>query len=410
LNRGRIALKYVVDYFNSPGRLQIRLNVMDPRRFRSDAPGRVVSIESHGGWAFEPAGLPPAWEFPPALWPLLANVKQFLGELEGVGRSLKNPSVLIRPLVNREAIDSSTIEGTHATPRDLVLSRLDPDDREQGPTREVANYTVALDAAIAGEYPITFETICRMHRILLTGTRGESRGAGRVRDVQVAIGNRSRFVPPPPSSLPALLRNFDTALSRPISVDPLIDAFLAHYQFEAIHPFADGNGRVGRALLALTIFRRCGFSKPWLYLSGYFERHRQRYVDRLFRVSTHGDWDSWIEFCLQAAHAQATRTLQQFQQMTALQDDFQQRITTINGSVRLQQVLGLLFEQEFLRVTRLRDELHVTYPTADSDVAKLVELGILRQIAGITPKTFYSPELYRITYEGEIEPHNKVKK
>jgi Fic family protein len=152
----------------------------------------------------------------------------------------------------------------------------------------------------------------------------------------------------------------------------------------------------------LTIFRRSGFSRPWQYLSGYFEQHRQRYIERLFSISTNGDGDSWIAFCLQATHAQAARTLTQCQHLTALQEDFQQRVTTINGSVRLHQILSLLFEQEYLRVTRLRDDLHVAYPTADSDIAKLVQLGILQQIEDVTPKTFFSPDLYRIAYELDI--------
>lgn len=376
---------------------------MDPSKFRPHSPGQVVSIESHGGWAFEPASLPPEWTFNPALWPLLSNVKQRLGELEGIGQSLKNPAILIHPLVNREAIDSSTIEGTYTTPRDLIVSQLEDDDTDHGPNREVQNYVRALNSAIREAWPVTVETACRMHHILLTGTRGESKQPGSVRDVQVAVGNRCRFVPPPPSSLDTLLRNLDEALTKSISVDPLIDAFIIHYQFEAIHPFADGNGRVGRALLALMIFRRCGFSKPWLYFSGYFEKHRQRYIDRLFTVSTRGDWDSWIEFCLQATLAQTALTLQQCQRMLGLQDDFERRLTTISGSVRLQQILRRLFEQGVLRITRLKEDLQVTYPTADSDVAKLVELGILKQWDGISPKTFYSPELFRITYEMEFD-------
>ncbi len=375
---------------------------MDISRFSEKSPGEAVQIDTHGGWSFLPDRLPPRWKFPVQLWPILAEVKHRLGELEGVGKSLLNPGILIKPLMNREAIDSSTMEGTYATPQDLLLFQIQQEEQETSlfdETREVSNYARAIEKAASESLPICVSTLCEMHRILLTGTRGQDKTPGRVRDGQVAIGKRYRFVPPPPSKLAALLNDLDEDLAVKLSVDPLIDSFLVHYQFEAIHPFLDGNGRVGRALLALMIYRNCGFSKPWMYLSGYFEQHRKAYIERLYRVSTHGEWDSWIEFCLKATHAQAELTIQKCERVIALQQDFEQRVAKGGGSFRLQQILTRLLERQFLRITDLRDHLEVSYPTANSDVHKLVELDILSQLDGITPRTYYSPELFGVTYE-----------
>ena len=374
---------------------------MDISRFSQASPGKTLQIATHGGWAFLPNRLPPKWEFPLKMWPLLAEVKQKLGELEGVGKSLLNPGIMIKPLINREAIDSSTIEGTYATPQELLLFQMR--QGEQGPSlfedaREVSNYSRAMESAISDESPITIDTLCEMHRVLLTGTRGEDKLPGQIRDRQVAVGNRYRFVPPPSGELPVLLNDLDEDFGQPLSVDPLINAFLVHYQFEAIHPFNDGNGRVGRALLALMIYRNCGFTKPWLYLSSYFEQHRRGYIERLNRISTNGDWDSWIEFCLKATHSQAIATIQKCERVIGLQQDFENRVATAGGSFRLQQVLTRLFERQYMQIPELSEILEVTYPTANSDVEKLVELGILALLDDVSPKTFFSPELFQATY------------
>jgi Fic family protein len=375
---------------------------MDPRRFGPKKTGKVVEIPSHGGFAFEPSPLPVDWVLPTSFWPEIVRVQRKMGELEGVGKILKNPQVLLRPVRNREVLDSSTIEGTYATPRELLLFDTDAVSagRSSDSVREVVNYARAIE--IYSDRPnLTFDDVKDIQRMLLTGTKGEEKQPGEVRDGQVAVGATARFVPPPPESLPALIANLDYHIQTPTNVDPLIAAFIQHYQFEAIHPFWDGNGRAGRTLMALTIHRNCGFTKPWLFLSSYFEKHRDRYIERLFNVSTNGDWSSWIEFCLAATMAQTERTLAMCHAVIALQNDFENRISQLSegASFRLQQIVGLIFDRQYLQISKVAKTLDVTYPTARADLKKLEELKIVGELPGLTPKTYSSPELFRIAYE-----------
>ena len=375
---------------------------MDPRRFGPKKTGKIVEISSHGGAAFLPAPLPADWQLPMEFWPELVRIRQRMGELEGVGKILPNPQILLRPIRNREAIDSSTIEGTYATPRDLLLFDAKGVNANQGTdgVREVVNYRRAIDV-FSNQSSLGFDDVKSIQRLLLAGTQSEDKQPGVIRDGQVAIGTAARFVPPPPEFLPSLIANLDDHIQSHVSPDPLIAAFIQHYQFEAIHPFWDGNGRAGRTLMALAINRNCGFTQPWLFLSGYFEKYRDRYVERLFNVSTNGDWNSWIEFCLSATMAQTDRTLAMCHAVIALQKNFEDRISQLaeGASFRLQQIIGLILDQQYLQVSKVAEVLNVTYPTARSDLKKLEELKIVSELPGLSPKTFSSPELYRIAYE-----------
>ncbi len=273
---------------------------MDIKRFLQNAPGEIVAI-ADGEHAFVPRPLPPQWEFSVRLWPLLAEAKQQVGILEGLGRNLPNPAILLRPLADREAIRSSSLEGTYATPKELLLFELEPRESksERDPTndqREVFNYRSALQHGTTTELPISLRLIRDLHRILMTGVRGKDRTPGEFRRIQVAIGATHRFVPVPPERMMDCLDPLEKYFHDTSSgYDPLVECFLVHYQFETIHPFMDGNGRVGRLLLALMLQQRCKLSKPWLYMSEYYERFCDDYFKALFEVSTDGNWEGWIE-------------------------------------------------------------------------------------------------------------------
>ena len=264
-----LALKFRADNFNA---LPERTNTVDLRRFSRRSPGQLLATVG-GEKAFVPNPLPPTWTFPGELWPLLAEAKQQVGILEGVGRLLPNTGLLLRPLEDREAIQSSRLEGTYASPRELLLFEIDQpasmsEDDPANSWREVFNYRRALHLATNSPLPLSLRLIREMHAELLFAVRGRDRSPGNFRRVQVYLGASHRFIPPPPQHVPELLDNFEKYLNAASSAyDPLVDAFLAHYQFECIHPFLDGNGRVGRLLLAVTFQRRCGLNKPWLYLS-----------------------------------------------------------------------------------------------------------------------------------------------
>lgn len=344
---------------------------MDIDRFTRDAPGQIVAIAS-GEHAFVPCPLPPAWEFSGPLWPLLVEAKHQIGILEGIGRTLPNPAILLRPLADREAIRSSELEGTFATPKELLLFELHPQDEPNrtatNDQREVFNYRRALYHATESTLPISLRLMRELHSILLTGVRGRNMAPGEFRRIQVATGANHRFVPPPPERLPECLDLLEKYCHAETPFDPLVDCFLVHYQFGTIHPFIDGNGRVGRLLLALMLQQRCQLSKPWLYMSEFFEEHRERYFTTLFGVSADGNWAAWIEFCLRGISQQARETINRCQKLLSIREQFLQRLAEVGGSVRLVQIVERIFHSPFVRITELYKQLDVTYPTAKADI------------------------------------------
>ncbi len=377
---------------------------MDPTLFSSESPGKIVRITG-GEYAFVPNGLPPDWNFPVELWPLLSEAKQQIGILEGLGRLLPNPAILLRPLEDREAIRSSSLEGTYATPRELLLFELSPKEAESendpvNDHREVFNYRIALQHGIGSSLPLSLRLLRDMHELLLRNVRGKDQNPGNFRLIQVAIGSSHRFVPPPPESVMDCLDLMEKYLYNEHShYDPLVDCFLVHYQFEAIHPFNDGNGRIGRLLLALMMQKRCNMSKPWLYLSEYFDRYRDDYVHNLFRISTQADWTSWIEFCLQATVSQAKATIERCEKLIAIREDFSKRLVEVGGNIRLNQIVEQIFYSPFVRIADLPARLEITYPTAKADIERLSQARILQELPNISPKTFYAPEVFQIAYD-----------
>jgi Fic family protein len=375
---------------------------MDIRKFKPTTPGRIVAIDG-GERAYVPDTLPPKWKFPERLWPLLVEARGNLMLLEGLGRHLRDPGILFQPLQGREAIQSSALEGTYATPRELLLFELEQKQptQEGDPAyawKEVFNYQLALRFGTTTDLPLSLRLIRKLHGILMDGVRGDEHTPGEFRQLQVAIGVSRRFVPPPPQHLTDCLDTFEKYLHAPNDYDPLVDCFLAHYQFEAIHPFRDGNGRVGRLLLAIMIQQRCKLTHPWLYLSNFFAKNREEYVQRLFQISASNAWGEWIEFCLRGTVEQAEATIDCCDQLRSLRDDYRQRIAGVGGNVRLNQIIEGLFRTPMVRVMDVPARLDVTYPTAKSDLERLVEAGILSELSDAPVITFYAPEIMRIVY------------
>ena len=379
---------------------------MDIRRFRENTPGRIVAIDG-GEHAYVPKPLPPTWKFPEKLWPLLLDARENLALLEGVGRTLPDSSLLLRPIQRREAIQSSRLEGTYATPRELLLFEIDQkvatsEDDPANDWREVFNYQRSLEYGTTSELPLSLRLIRELHRILCTGVRGSEHAPGEFRRIQVAIGPSFRFVPPPPQFLQDCLDAFEKYLHATNEFDPLVDCFLAHYQFEAIHPFRDGNGRIGRVLLAMMIQQRCKLTKPWLYLSEFFERNRDDYKERLFNVSAKAAWNDWVEFCLLGTSEQSKATIQRCENLRIIKDDYMQRLGATGGRVRLNKIVDDLFSSPIIELAQLPDRFEVTYPTAKADVERLVDVGILAELPNMSVRTFYAPEIYRVAY-GDID-------
>lgn len=383
---------------------------MHPNDFGAKAPGSVAEIPQFCGaqYCFQPAPLPPAWPFPNKLWPRLVEAKEQLMLLEGIGRTLPNPALILRPLRDREAILSSRMEGTYATARQLLLYELDPTettslDDPRNPHREVANYARALDHAAASRMPICLTFIRQLHEILMHGVHRPEVKPGEFRKGQVAIGRQGaapRFVPPSPERLHDSLGELDAYLHRDHwEYDPLVECFLAHYQFETMHPFLDGNGRVGRLLLTVMVQRLCGMTQPWLHMSEYFEKDHRKYCEQLLRVSTRGAWADWIEYCLAGVADVAKRTIVRCDRLRQLRAEFNARLPQ-TGAIRLHEIVEQLFRTPVVTVVGLTEELGVTYPTAKSDIKKLQKVNILSELPDHSPKTYYAPEVFAIGYEG----------
>lgn len=353
-------------------------------------------------YAFVPEPLPPDWKWPESLWPLLMKARERIARLNGVGKHLTNPQLLLRPLQQREAQKSSSIEGTVTDPEGQLAFQLEPRDPESetdpaNAYREVFNYRRALQPRQdKTNLPLSLRLIRNLHEVLLEGVRGADRQPGSFRRTQNAIGIPPRFVPPPPDKLADCLDAFEKYIHANHRLDPLVEAFLLHYQFEAIHPFRDGNGRVGRLLLGLMIEEWCELSHQWLYMSAFFEKHRDEYIDRLYNVSAKGEWQPWVEFCLSGVVEQAEDTENRCERLLSLSRTFHSRIQT--GSHRLHAIVEDLFNNPVVRIPPLAERHEVAYNTAKSDIETLVAAEILVELKQATQRTFLAPYILNVIY------------
>ncbi len=383
---------------------------MNRNDFDDKSPGKLVEITASWGkdCSFIPDPVPKDWEFSGDLWPLLAEVKQKLGMLEGIGRTLPNPGILLKPIADREAIRSSRLEGTYTTPQELLLYEFEQSEAKSAHDplnahREVLNYRLALEHGTESDLPLSLRLIKELHQLLMTGVRGKDRTPGEFRQIPVAIGTGGRFIPPPHENIISCLNRLEKDFHEQWSQDPLVSCFLCHYQFETIHPFTDGNGRVGRLLLAMMLQQKCELSKPWLYMSEYFEKHRDEYVQNLYHVSTKGDWSTWIEFCLLGTLHQARDTVVRCERLIKIRENFMAQTTKIGGSIRLSQIVEGLFHSPFVRIPDLAKKLKVTYPTAKKDIEQLAVAGILKELPNIHPKTYVAPIVFDVIFENMEE-------
>mgnify|MGYP001156637599 CR=1 FL=1 len=380
---------------------------MKPTLFSPDATGRVVEITGGGAvtHAFIPALIPPQLKDQLHTWPILLEAHKALARLDGTGRYLPNANLILTPLRNREAQKSSSLEGTFTDPVQQALFQLDPTLPESATDpanafREVFNYSKALKlrADTKEALPLSLRFIREIHRTLMTGVRGSDKNPGEFRKHQNQIGKPPRYVPPPPSELPGLLDNLEKTLHLKWSVDPLVAAFIVHYQFEAIHPFMDGNGRVGRLLLAICIAEWCGLADQWLYMSAYYDNNKDEYMDRLLSVSTKGDWIGWIDFSLRGVVAQAQDTQRRCETLVNLNRKYHEVAAVKGGSVRLTSIVDDLFVSPVVTVTKVAAKHKVTYPTARADLGRLERAGIIKELKGMATITYYCPEIFKAAH------------
>lgn len=363
---------------------------MKPDAFQSDRAGRVIKVAT-GYWAFVPQPLPPTLDYTPALLRLLTEAQHSLGELAGAGRFLDNPYLLVGPAMHREAVLSSRIEGTQSDLEDLFVFEADPDQPPERPdVREVSNYVLALEHGLRrlSDLPVSVRLIREMHARLMEGVRGQHALPGEFRTTQNWIGPPGRllteatFVPPPVEEMKEALGAWEKYLHSDDLTPPLVRLAFAHYQFEAIHPFVDGNGRIGRLLISLLLHHWELLPQPLLYLSAFFERHRGDYYRCLLRVSQQGDWEEWIEFFLLGVREQARDALHTAIALVELQKQYHALLHGRRLALITRQVLDGLFLNPAVTAPLLQKRCGVSFNTALKAIGDLEQAGILREISG----------------------------
>lgn len=359
---------------------------------KTDSP---QSVTPSGRWvrtlegyrAFRPNPLPPELEWTPSLVRAMSHADRVLGRLAGEGRRLPNPHLLIRPFVRREAVYSSRIEGTQATLGELLAAEAgavverSPDD-----LREVGNYVTALEYGVErlNTLPLSVRFMCELHERLMVGVRGGHATPGEFRRTQNWIGRAgctladASYVPPPPGELMEHLARWEKFLHDE-SLPPLVHAALMHYQFEAIHPFLDGNGRVGRLLITLCLQQRALLPAPLLYLSAFFEATRRDYYDGLREVTERGDWANWLHYFLNGVARQAEDALSRSERMNQLLAGWRIELSGLGSKMPLQ-LLDVIAANPFLTARATEKKLGVAYNTVMRAVEQMLRRGILHQV------------------------------
>ena len=363
---------------------------MQPASFRKAKSGKLIK-GSHGFWAFVPNRLPPiidlTWEFANQI----SESDRQLSQLAGAVRTLPNPHLLINPFTRREAVLSSRIEGTVASLSDLMsFEALGGVRSDRADVGEVANYVTALEYGLKrlDQLPVSLRLMRELHERLMAGTSNSPATRGEFRHSQNWIGppggllKDATYVPPPEPEMKAALSDLERYIHAKSNLPPLVRMALIHYQFEAIHPFLDGNGRIGRLLITLLLCAEKLLPQPLLYLSAFFERHRSDYYRLLLEVSQNGNWTEWILFFLRGVAEQSIDALNRANQLQQLAAEYRDLLHKKRASSTALKLVEVLFKNPVVSPTSTKSVLNLTYVSVQKNIEKLVEAGILREVTG----------------------------
>jgi Fic family protein len=365
---------------------------VDASRYRDTPFGRPQRTPGrHGYVAYFPRTIPRDLDVSAMNVVLLSEAEAALGRLAGAGRVLPDPHLLVGPYLRREAVASTRIEGTRASLDELFDAEA-TDRPPNADIEEVVNYIRAMETGVArlNSLPLSTRLLREMHEILLAGVRGRDRQPGQLRTTQNWIGGagdtieRAYFVPPPPSEVGALLDDLERFIHEAPQLPVLVQAALLHYQFETIHPFLDGNGRLGRLLIVFFLVVKERLPAPLLYLSPYFERQRTRYYDALQMVRESGEIETWLTLFLEAVATQAADAVTRAERLMDLRERYRRDVRAVTRG-QANHVVDLAFEQPVLTATTVGRRLDITRPAALAALRDLEELGILVS-AGTGPR------------------------
>lgn len=376
-----------------------------------------VYVEQPGGYrAFVPKPLPvdPAIAIDYQLADLLSEANRALGRLDGSAEILPNPDLFVAMYVRKEAIMSSQIEGTQASLEDVLSYEAISERRELSTSvREVINHIDAMNEGIEKlkALPIGGRLLKELHQILMRGVRGKEKSPGEFRKSQNWIGPPgcdvfdATFVPPPENKVGKAMSDLEKYLKNDTSTPILIKCGLVHAQFETIHPFLDGNGRLGRLLMTLLLCEQQVIARPLLYLSAYYKQHRGEYYDQLQKVRDTGDWESWLKFFLKGIWSVSEEAFATARQILAMREEHRERILEkVHSPAKGLILLDHLFEGPMVDINEIARRLRVTYPAASNLVKDLQEQGLLREVTGQRRNRLFAYEPYLALLRRGTEP------
>ena len=359
--------------------------------FTDASPGTLVPAATLDGryWpAFVPNPLPPAINWSDSTVSLLSRADQALSRLDGRAADLPTPYLLIHPMLSREAVASSRIEGSTSNLAEVYQFQLSDIARDRDDAEEVANHVRAMQFGLERlqQLPMSLRLLREIHEVLLSGVRGHDQRPGEFRTRQVIIAGslpgieNARYVPPPPQEMMPALHALEEFLHSDPTMPLLAQLALIHYQFEAIHPFEDGNGRTGRILIALLLCERGYLTHPWLNVSDFLVAYREQYVDLLLGVSLRGEWDLWLKFFLMAISAAATDALERVEDLLQVRNLYRERVQSQRTAVSAFELIDQLFELPYMNVPRVQALLGISHTAAQRYIARLVEAEILTPV------------------------------
>jgi Fic family protein len=359
---------------------------MDPRRFVTSSVGVARKTPgAFGYYAFFPEPMPRTLRLQQRTVSLLSEADAALGRLAGAGRLLPNPHILVNPYIVREAVASSSIEGTQASISDVFDSQASGEIR--GDVAEVRNCILALNRGLEllPSLPVSLRLVKEIHKTLLEGVRGQERTPGEFRRTPNWIGspsgviNDALYVPPPPDEMQIALGDWERFANAKLAMPPLIRCALLHYQFETIHPFLDGNGRLGRLLIVFFLVEQGRLPAPLLYISSFFEQHRQDYYNALQAVRERGRYQEWLQFFIRAVEVQAKDALDRAEKLADLRERYRSDLSSKTRS-RAPLVVEELFETPVVTARSISTRLGVSIPGAKKLINFLEAEKILREV------------------------------
>lgn len=387
---------------------------MDVERFRNSPIGLLTPITVVDGervWkheAYVPRALPREVTLSQTTWAAVTEATAALARLDGAAHRLPNPYLLVRPALTKEAVSTSALEGTYAALEDVLQAEVMDESELSASTVEVRNYVLAAEQGLhlIEEIPICRRLLTSVHGTLMRGSRGDHAEIGNFRRRQNWIGTRrgqpvteSLFVPPPAGE--HLERGLDAwerwVNDSTLTLPALIKVALAHYQLETLHPFIDGNGRVGRLVIVLTLVEGGDLKIPLLNVSPFFEETRDEYIDHLRRVSETGDFEPWVAFFASAVRVQSERALDKADELINVRDEILAKLHAANMRGVALRIAGDLIGYPFVTPTRAKEKFGVSYEAANSAVTRLVDAGILREVTGRSyGRVFMSSQIVEI--------------